>query len=68
MHCYIIPENFSDFAHVTKIFERINRGGVEVKISDIIVTRLVGSVWRNFKDEFDNFVADLINDGYITNV
>ncbi len=66
VYCYIIPEHFSDFAHVTEIFERINRGGVEVKISDVIITRLVGFAWREFKDDFDKFVNDLIGGGYIT--
>ncbi len=64
--CYIIPKRFSDFAHVAEIFERINKGGVEVKISDVVITRIVGRVWRGFKDDFDQFVKDLIKDGYIT--
>ncbi|WP_148208692.1 hypothetical protein [Archaeoglobus profundus] len=66
IHCYIIPEGFSDFAHVTEIFERINRGGVEVKISDVVVTRLVGCAWREFKNNFDQFISKLIEEGYIT--
>lgn len=66
VQCYIIPEHFSDFAHVTEIFERINRGGVEVKISDVIITRLVGFAWSGFKNDFDRFINDLIGEGYIT--
>ncbi len=66
VQCYIIPEHFSDFAHVTEIFERINRGGVEVKISDVIITRLVGFAWSGFKDDFDKFINCLIEEGYIT--
>jgi len=55
-----------DFATISEIFERINRSGVEVDIADIIIARIVGTVWRGFRDEFDSFIEELIKERYIT--
>ena len=60
-----IPSSY-DFATISEIFERINKSGVEVDIADIIIARIVGTIWRDFRDEFDQFIKYLIEKRYIT--